>query len=112
MLSDFATHNTGLYETYVDQGAYRLTFDSADIGAFKTPSLRNVALTAPYMFDGSLHSLEAVLEHYASGGSGHINQDERIRVRELSAQDRSDLVAFMESLTDDAFVKWSEGLRP
>ena len=71
MLSDFATHNTGLYETYVDPGAYRLTFDSADIGAFKTPSLRNVALTAPYMFDGSLPTLESVLEHYASGGSGH-----------------------------------------
>ena len=47
MLSDFATHNTGLYASYVDQGAYRLTFDSTDIGAFKTPSLRNVAFTAP-----------------------------------------------------------------
>lgn len=112
MLSDFATHNTGLYETYVDPGAYRLTFDSADIGAFKTPSLRNVALTAPYMFDGSLPTLESVLEHYASGGSGHVNQDARIVARELSAQDRSDLIAFLASLTDDEFVTWSEGLRP
>ena len=112
MLSDFTTHNTGLYETYVDQGAYRLTFDSTDIGAFKTPSLRNVDLTAPYMFDGSLPTLESVLEHYASGGRGHVNQDARIRARELSAQDRSDLIAFLASLTDDEFVKWSEGLRP
>ena len=112
MLSDFATHNTGLYASYVDQGAYRLTFDSTDIGAFKTPSLRNVALTAPYMFDGSLPTLQSVLEHYASGGSGHVNQDERIQARALSARDRSDLIAFLESLTDDKFVTWSEGLRP
>ena len=60
----------------------------------------------------SLPSLESVLEHYASGGSGHVNQDERIQPRSLSAQDRSDLMAFLESLTDDEFVTWSEGLRP
>ena len=64
------------------------------------------------MFDGSLPTLESVLEHYASGGSGHVNQDSRIRVRELTTQDRSDLTAFLESLTDEEFVAWSEGLRP
>ena len=111
-LSDFATHNTGLYESYLDPGAYRLTFDSADVGAFKTPSLRNVELTAPYMFDGSLPTLESVIEHYVSGGSGHFNQDVRVRPRDISSQDRRDLVAFLKSFTDNEFVIWSEGLRP
>jgi len=111
-LSDFETHNNGLYEEYLDPGAFRLTFDSADVGAFKTPTLRNVAFTAPYMFDGSLTTLEEVVNHYVAGGSQHPNQDPRIQPREVSAQDREDLVAFLNALSDEAFVAWAAGLRP
>ena len=111
-LTDFETHNNGLYSEYLDPGAFRLTFDSADVGAFKTPTLRNVAMTGPYMFDGSLVSLEEVVDHYVAGGAQHPNQDPRIRPREISAQDREDLVAFMNALSDEAFVTWAAGLRP
>ena len=112
MLSDFATHNTGLYASYVDQGAYRLTFDSTDLGAFKTPSLRNVGLTAPYMFDGSLATLEDVVDHYDAGGTLHPNQDPRVRPRNLSASEKDALVAFLRAVTDDDYVSWAQGLQP
>ena len=111
-LTDFETHNNGLYAEYPDPGAFRLTFDSADVGAFKTPTLRNVALTAPYMFDGSLTTLEEVVNHYIAGGTQHPNQDPRIQPREVTAQDRADLVAFLNALSDEAFVTWAAGLRP
>lgn len=111
-LTDFETHNNGLYSEFLDPGAFRLTFDSADVGAFKTPTLRNVAMTGPYMFDGSLVSLEEVVDHYVAGGAQHPNQDPRIRPRDISAQDREDLVAFLNALSDEAFVTWAAGLRP
>ena len=112
LLSDFETHNTGLYANYDDVGAYRLTFDSSDIGAFQTPTLRNVALTSPYMFDGSLPALEDVVDHYVSGGTGHPNQDERVRPRTVTDQDKADLVAFLHTLSDEEFVVWAKDLRP
>ena len=112
LTSDFLTHNNGLYLDYADPGAYRLTFDSADFGAFKTPSLRNLAWTAPYMFDGSLNSLEEVVEHYVTGGAGHPNQDPRGRERSVTKQDRDDLIAFLEALNDTSYVSWAATLRP
>lgn len=111
-LTDFETHNTGLYSDYDDPGAFRLTFDSTDIGAFKTPSLRNVAETGPYMFDGSLLTLDEVIDHYASGGASHVNQDPRVQSRDLSAKDKADLIAFLETLSDPSFVAWAEQLEP
>jgi cytochrome c peroxidase len=110
--TDFATHNNGLYLEYADPGAYRLTFDSSDLGAFKTPSLRNLAFTAPYMFDGSLTTLDEVIDHYASGGMGHPNQDFRIRPRSLSSDERDDLKCFLISMSDSAFIDWASTLRP
>jgi len=112
LTSDFLTHNNGLYLDYEDPGAFRLTFDSADYGAFKTPSLRNLAWTAPYMFDGSMSSLEEVVEHYVTGGSGHPNQDPRVRERNVTEQDRADLVAFLDALNDSSFVAWAATLQP
>jgi len=110
--TDFHTHNNGLYLIYEDPGAFRLTFDSADVGAFKTPSLRNLAFTAPYMFDGSLVSLDEVIQHYASGGKGHPNQDPRIRPRILSMDEREDLKSFLLSMSDEGFTQWASTLRP
>lgn len=82
-----------------DLGRYRITADPADRWRFKTPSLRNVALTAPYMHDGSLSTLREVVEHYDRGGVAGPGLDPRIRPLGLSEAEKDDLVAFLESLT-------------
>ncbi len=70
---------------------------------FKAPTLRNIALTAPYMHDGSMATLDAVLDHYAAGGRFHDNpaKDQLIGGFELSAQQRHDLIEFLKTLTDE-----------
>ena len=82
-----------------DLGRYEATGNSADRWLFRVPTLRNVALTAPYMHDGSLPTLEAVVAHYNAGGVPHEGQDPRIRPLRLSARQQADLVALLESLT-------------
>ncbi len=82
-----------------DLGRYEATGISADRWKYSTPSLRNVAITAPYMHNGAFGSLAAVIEFYAAGGEPHEGQDERIRPRDFSEQDKADLVAFLEALT-------------
>jgi cytochrome c peroxidase len=84
-----------------DLGRYEVTRDVADRWSFTTPTLRNVALTAPYMHDGSLLTLEEVVAFYNRGGVPNPLQDPRIRPLGLSAQDEADLLAFLESLTGD-----------
>ncbi len=96
--------NNGLYLDYADQGRYLVTENPRDIGKFKVPSLRNVAVTAPYMHDGSLATLEEVVEHYVSGGVAHPNADPIIHPLRLDEQDKADLVAFLKSLTDEEFL--------
>lgn len=103
--SNYAFENNGLYDEYHDPGRYRLTLDSTDLARFKVPTLRNVGLTAPYMHDGSIASLEKVVEHYNAGGQSHPHKSPLIRPLHLSAQEQSDLVDFLESLTDTAFAK-------
>ncbi len=95
----------GLYEVYPDSGRIRLTGLESDRGVFKIPSLRNVALTAPYMHDGSLPTLEAVIGHYETGGRAHPNKSPLLHPFSLSTQERADLLAFLNSLTDEDFVK-------
>ncbi len=98
--------NNGLYEEYgADKGRFRIHHDSADIGKFKVPSLRNVELTYPYMHDGSMPDLESVIEHYGTGGSNHVNKDPRITRREISDQDRKYLIQFLSTLTDTSYMK-------
>ena len=116
-------HNTGLYNlagalSYPAEntGIYEHTQQSGDVGKFKVPTLRNVALTAPYMHDGSIATLEGVLDHYSAGGrtitnspyagdgSHNPNKDPLIRGFKLTAQDRSDLIAFLDSLTDEEII--------
>jgi len=103
--------NTGLYDVdgrgsypVHDQGLIDVTHRAADMGKFRVPTLRNVALTAPYMHDGSVPSLEQVIDHYARGGRKSPYQDSRIRPLALSQTERADLVAFLRSLTDREFV--------
>ena len=112
-------HNTGLYNIggtgafpADNQGVFSVTGRQEDMGRFKAPSLRNVALTAPYMHDSSITTLEAAVDHYANGGrnitsgpyagDGRANpyKDPLIAAIRLTDRDRADLVAFLKSLTD------------
>ena len=93
-------HNNGLSYPPPNLGIYEYTRRTEDIGKFKAPTLRNIALTAPYMHDGSIATLEAVIDHYASGGRKHPNQDKRVKELPLTIQNRRDLLAFLQSLTD------------
>ncbi|MBK8965210.1 MAG: cytochrome-c peroxidase [Lewinellaceae bacterium] len=102
--TNYAFENNGLYADYPDPGRFRLTELEGDRARFKVATLRNVAFTAPYMHDGSLQTLEAVVEHYNSGGQPHPNKSSLVRPLGLSAGEKADLVAFLRSLTDEAFV--------
>lgn len=84
---------------FPDTGRYHLTQLDADMGAFKTPTLRNVELTAPYMHDGKLKTLKDVVDFYAGGGNSNPHLDPQIKSIHLTGQDRSDLVEFLKSLT-------------
>lgn len=105
LFSDGKFHNIGAgIDTkgqMTDLGRYEQTKAEADKGAFRTPSLRNVALTAPYMHDGSLKTLKDVVDFYAGGGTSNPQLDPEIHELKLSGQDRADLVAFLESLTGE-----------
>ena len=100
-LSDRSYRNIGLYAVYEDEGRGRITLDPADDGKFMVPTLRNIALTAPYMHDGSMTTLDEVIHHFMSGGVGHPNQSPAVRPFTLSSQERSDLLEFLGSLTDE-----------
>lgn len=102
--TNYAFENNGLYLDYPDPGRFRLTELESDRARFKVPSLRNVGVTAPYMHDGSISSLEAVVEHYNSGGEAHPNKSALVRPLDLTAGERADLVAFLRSLTDESFI--------
>lgn len=116
-------HNTGLYNIggtgafpTPNRGLFELTGLAADMGKFRAQSLRNVAVTAPYMHDGSIATLEGVLDFYAAGGrnitsgpyagDGRQNPNKSSLVAQinLSAQDKADLVAFLKTLTDEEFL--------
>jgi cytochrome c peroxidase len=105
--------NTGV-STYTapNRGLYEHTRRAEDIGKFRAPSLRNIALTAPYMHDGSMATLEAVIEHYAAGGKfGHPNKSRILRPFALTGGDQHDLVEFLRSLTDEELLhdpRWSD----
>lgn len=106
-------HNTALYNLPgpfafppPNFGLYSFTKRPADMGKFKAPTLRNIALTAPYMHDGSLSTLETVLDHYAQGGRAHENarKDKLMQGFRMTPGNRADLLAFLESLTDESLI--------
>lgn len=100
--TDNSFHNIGIGDD--DPGRYaRLPLASMK-GAFKTPTLRDVALTAPYMHDGSLASLEAVIEHYDQGGAPVENLSREMRPLGLTQREKDDLLAFLNSLTAPQMV--------
>lgn len=109
LFSDFKFRNIGLSPDPVlkDSGRYRITKLNTDIYRFKTPSLRNVALTYPYMHDGRYATIEQCIEHYNSGIAMTINLDPLFSggSMPISAQEKADLVAFLNTLTDNKFIK-------
>lgn len=102
--TNYAFENNGLYARFQQPGRLRVTEDSADFGKFKVPTLRNVALTAPYMHDGSLKTLRAVVEHYSSGGQAIPQKSKLLRPLHLTENEKKELIAFLGTLTDPAFV--------
>ncbi len=100
-LADENYHNIGIGmdKPEPDVGRFAVTKDPADTGAFKTPTVRNVALSAPYMHDGSVATLEEVVEWYDKGGHPNPNLSAKIRPLKLSAQEKADLVDFMKACT-------------
>ncbi|MFZ1572446.1 MAG: cytochrome c peroxidase [Candidatus Kapaibacterium sp.] len=96
--------NNGSKEIYKDLGRKKITKLDIDLGKFKIPSLRNIAVTSPYMHDGSYKTLEEVIENYNKGGSGHPNQDPTIYKLNLSNEDKNNLIAFLKTLTDQNFI--------
>jgi cytochrome c peroxidase len=103
----YVAENNGLYLDYgKDKGRFRIFNDSSDIGKFKVPSLRNVALTYPYMHDGSRQTLEEVIAHYAQGGSKHPAQHPAIHTFQLTTTERKQLIGFLKSLTDTSYMKY------
>ena len=101
-LSDEEFHNTGVAwrgGEWLDKGRALVTKNLADRGKFKTPTLREVSRTAPYMHDGSLATLEDVIDFYSDGGRKNPHRDEEIRPLKLTRQEKSDLLAFLKSLT-------------
>ena len=102
--TDYSFKNNGLYGVYEDIGRFRLTNKAEDLAVFKVPSLRNIALTAPYMHDGSMLNLATVIEHYNTGGADHPNKSSLIKPLNLTESEKIDLIAFLESLSDETFV--------
>ncbi|UJR83473.1 methanobactin export MATE transporter MbnM [Sandaracinus amylolyticus] len=116
-------HNTGLYNVdgrggypETNRGLYDHTADPRDMGRFRAPSLRNIELTAPYMHDGSIATLDEVLDHYAAGGrtiesgpNAGVGAESPLKSIflhgfELTPQEREDLLAFLRSLTDQELL--------
>jgi cytochrome c peroxidase len=100
--------NTGLYMDYrpENSGLKRITGKAGDEGRFRVPSLRNIALTAPYMHDGSVNTLDEVIDHYQAGGraAAHRFKNPLVSGFTLSREERRDLIEFLHSLTDHEFV--------
>ena len=105
LFTDGKFHNIGIgvddEGNLTDLGRYNETKVDADKGAFKTPTLRNVALSSPYMHDGILKTLRDVVDYYAGGGNSNPYLDKKIKPLHLSGQERDDLVQFLKSLTGE-----------
>jgi cytochrome c peroxidase len=107
--TDEQFHNTGVAWPSGepnDEGRAQVTGVSKDRGAFKTPTLREVARTAPYMHDGSLATLDEVVAYYNRGGRSNPGLDSRIRPLTLSRSEQRDLVAFLGALTGSVREGW------
>lgn len=103
--SDEKFHNLGIgWDTNtVDLGRYMVTKNPEDIGAFKTPTLREISRTAPYMHDGRFGTLEEVVDFYNRGGIKNPHLDNTLIPLELTAEEKRDVVAFLRSLNGEGW---------
>jgi cytochrome c peroxidase len=109
LFTDNMFHNTGLDAEPGDKGLSAVTGDPLDRGRFKTPTLRNIEVTAPYMHDGRFRTLEEVVDFYSEGVQNSPTIDPLMKFAHqggvrLTAQERSDLIAFLKTLTDTTFL--------
>ncbi len=107
LFSDFSFRNNGLAPAIVmtDSGRARITGDMADMYKFKVPSLRNIAITQPYMHDGRVRTLEDAVEHYRTGVYATVTTDPLVKDGiNLTDDDKKDIVAFLKTLTDSTFI--------
>jgi len=107
--TDNSFHNNGLDSTFQDLGLGAITGDPNDNGKFKTPSLRNLGFTAPYMHDGRFATLDEVINHYSEGLQNSSTIDPLMKKVDeggvqLSQQEKEDLKAFLHTLNDDSFI--------
>lgn len=112
-LADEKYHNLGIGmdSKTPDLGRFAVTNEAKDKGAFKTPTIRNVASTAPYMHDGSLKTLEEVVEHYNKGGTKNEWLSDKMHPLKLTDQNKKDLVNFMKACTG-SFPRVERGRLP
>jgi cytochrome c peroxidase len=103
--TDYTFQNNGLYEQYADSGRHRFTGLESDRALFKVPSLRNNGFTAPYMHDGSIATLEEVVEHYSDGMLVHKNRSAQLKAFHFSKKEKEQLIAFLRTLNDSSFVQ-------
>jgi cytochrome c peroxidase len=113
LFTDHQYRDNGLSLTPEDVGRMIVTKEATDRGKFKTPSLRNIAVTAPYMHDGRFATLEEVVAHYSGPMARRDTLDPNLAKHpnagiQLSAADQQDLIAFLKTLTDDKFVDLSK----
>jgi cytochrome c peroxidase len=115
-MTDNQFHNNGLDSIFTDLGRGAITGNPNDNGKFLTPTLRNIALTAPYMHDGRFETLEEVVEHYNSGGKASLTVDPLMKHvgtgLNLTTQEKADLVAFLRSMTDSTFINDTRFTKP
>lgn len=102
---------------YKDKGLGEVSGDSNDIGRFKVPSLRNIALTAPYMHDGRFETLEEVIDFYSEGVNNSLNLDSKMMISrrhelKLSQEEKGYVIAFLKTLTDSSFISDSRFANP
>ncbi len=102
-LNAYSNLGVGTDKPDPDVGRYAVTKDPRDWGAFKTPTLREIEHTAPYMHDGSLKTLEEVVDFYDKGGIKNKNLDEKIKPLHLTDREKADLVAFLKALSGDGW---------
>lgn len=104
----FFNIGVGMDEESPDLGRYDVTHEKKDWGSFKTPTLREVAKTYPYMHDGSLKTLEEVVEYYNKGGISNPNLHRLIRPLHLSEEDKQALISFLEALSGEGWQHFSD----